>query len=116
MLCVFGSQTKTCERISKKMGDHFGKSANVQSVKVIDGDSLAHELEDLSILKENFDVIVVCTSSFGDGDPPDNYSKFLLALLVGATEGTKPLAGMQHAVLGEGSSVYQETFQNCPRL
>ena len=26
------------------------------------------------------------------------------------------MAGMQHAVLGEGSSVYEDTFQNCPRL
>ena len=38
------------------------------------------------------------------------------ALLQAANEGLKPLAGMQHAVLGEGSSVYAETFQNCPRL
>ena len=34
----------------------------------------------------------------------------------GAEDGSKPLAGMQHAVLGEGSSVYSETIQNCPRL
>ena len=61
-------------------------------------------------------VIVVCTSSFGDGDPPDNYGSFLLQLMQGAEDGSKPLAGMQHAVLGEGSSVYSETFQNCPRL
>ena len=49
-------------------------------------------------------------------DPPDNYGAFLLQLLMGAESGSKPLAGMQHAVLGEGSSVYRETFQNVPRL
>lgn len=41
---------------------------------------------------------------------------FLLKLLEASQTGEKPLAGMQHAVLGEGSSVYQATFQNCPRL
>ena len=70
----------------------------------------------LEQLKESYDVIVLCTSSFGDGDPPDNYNAFLLKLLTAAEDGSKPLAGLQHAVLGEGSSVYRETFQNCPRL
>ena len=61
-------------------------------------------------------MLVVITSSFGDGEPPDNYTNFLLKILQAAEDGSKPLEGMQHAVLGEGSSVYQETFQNCPRL
>ena len=116
VLVVFGSQTKTCERISKKMGEHFKSAGAVQSVEVVDGNSLAHELEDLESLKKSYDVMVICTSSFGDGDPPDNYGAFLLKIMTAAEEGNKPLAGMQHAVLGEGSSVYQETFQNCPRL
>lgn len=116
MLVVFGSQTKTCERLSKRMTEHFKTEGVVEKVDCIDGNSLAHELESLESLKESYDVIVLCTSSFGDGDPPDNYGAFLLTLLQEAEEGKKPLAGMQHAVLGEGSSVYAETFQNCPRL
>ena len=37
-------------------------------------------------------------------------------LLEGAESGARPLRGLVHGVLGEGSSVYQDTFQNCPRL
>lgn len=117
VLVVFGSQTGTCERIAKKMAKEWeGLSQAVASVTCMEGNSLAHELEELEQLKESYDAIVVCTSSFGDGDPPGNYNAFLCKLLQGAEAGSKPLMGMQHAVLGEGSSVYNETFQNCPRL
>tara|TARA_B110001452_G_scaffold228874_1_gene204509 strand:- start:356 stop:904 length:549 start_codon:yes stop_codon:yes gene_type:complete len=54
-------------------------------------------------------------AQFGEGDPPGNYGRFLAKLLKGAQNGSMPLKGMQHAVLGLGSSAY-ETFQNCPRL
>ena len=116
MVIVYGSQTGSCERIAKKMGQVWKQRGAVASVDVFEGNTLAHETEDLESLKESYDVIVCCTSSFGDGDPPDNYGDWLLKLLLGAQEGRKPLCGMQHAVLGEGSSVYRETFQNCPRL
>lgn len=116
VLVIVGSQTHTCERIAKKAAADWESIKTVASVKVTDGNSLAHELEDLSGLKDMCDAIVVITSSFGDGDPPDNYNAFLLKLLEGAESGSAPLAGLQHAVLGEGSSVYRETFQNCPRL
>merc|ERR1711924_320531 len=70
---------------------------------------------ELSQLSEKCDVIVISTSSFGEGDPPSNFNMFLLKLYRGAASGEKPLAGMQHAVIGYGASVY-ETFQNTPRL
>ena len=41
-------------------------------------------LEELSGLKDMCEVLVVVTSSFGEGDPPDNYSAFLLKLLAPA--------------------------------
>jgi len=116
VVCVFGSQTQTCQRLMMKMSDHFRQIKGVQCVDLFEGNALAHELEDLAGLKEAYDAIIVCTSSFGDGEPPDNYSQFLLKLLQAAEDGMKPLAGMQHTVLGEGSSIYRETFQNCPRL
>ena len=116
LLIIYGSQTRTCERLAIKMGEEFKKHDNVASCEVHEGNAYAHELEELASIKDNFDALIVCTSSFGDGDPPDNYAQFLLKILLGAEDGTRPLAGMQHAVLGEGSSVYQETFQNCPRL
>jgi len=116
LLVVSGSQTGTCTRISKKMADNWGSRGVLEKVDVFEGNELAHETEDLASLKENYDVLVVCTSSFGEGDPPENFNEFLLKIMQASTDGSKPLAGMQHAVLGEGSSVYRETFQNCPRL
>jgi len=116
MLVVYGSQTGTCKRIATKMAESWKQRDLVQDVQVVDGNSLAHEHEELTSLKEICDLIVVCTSSYGDGEPPENYGAFLAKLLVASEAGSKPLAGLQHAVLGEGASVYRETFQNCPRL
>lgn len=88
---------------------------------VTDGTQLTIELDDVASVAESFDVLVVVTSSYGDGEPPANFNTFLVRLLKSAEQiesgalSSKPLAGLQHAVLGEGSSDY-ETFQNCPRL
>lgn len=48
-------------------------------------------------------------------DPPANFNLLLLKLFRAAAAGEKPLAGLQHVVLGYGCSVYP-TFQNCPRM
>ena len=116
VLVVFGTQTGGSERIAKKMAETWKSKGAVQTVDVFAGNDLAHETEDLASIKESYDVIAVATSSFGEGDPPENFNEFLLKLMLAAEEGLKPLAGMHFAVLGEGSSVYTETFQNCPRL
>ncbi len=88
----------------------------MHEIVVSDGNSLAREAEDLAYIPETYDVLVVVTSSFGDGEPPDNFGQFVLKLMVVAERGGKPLRGLQHAVLGEGNSKYRNTFQNCPRL
>jgi len=116
MLVVYGSQTGSCKRLATKMAESWKQRGVVQACEVMEGNELAHETEDLASLKESYDVLVVCTSSYGDGEPPENYGEFLTKLLLAVEAGAKPLAGMHHAVLGEGSSVYRETFQNCPRL
>ena len=41
-------------------------------------------------------MVVIATSSFGEGDPPSNFAALLLALTKGAKAGDKPLAGLQH--------------------
>ena len=69
---------------------------------------------DFTSLKMKYEVIIVITSSYGEGDPPENFAPFFLELLHAAEMGS--LHGMQHAVFGQGSTVYQETFQNIPRL
>ena len=114
LLMVVGSESGTCTMVANAAAKEF--KAVCASVEVLEGNELAHELEELSDLKEKYDALVVVTSSFGEGDPPSNYGAFLAAVMSAAKEGAKPLAGLQHAVLGEGSSVYRDTFQNCPRL
>mmetsp|Transcript_8456 Transcript_8456/g.21738 ORF Transcript_8456/g.21738 Transcript_8456/m.21738 type:complete len:236 (+) Transcript_8456:80-787(+) len=115
VLVVYGSQTGNTEKVIKMLmrkwdvADAKFKVEGVQEGNEVD-------VEEVDSLPERYDVIVVATSSYGEGDPPDNYGKFLLKLIHGAQSGKRPMAGMQHAVLGEGSSVYEQTFQNCPRL
>lgn len=116
MIVVYGSMTGNTEKVMRKMMESWTKRDLVTTADMFDGNTIEHETEDLSALVTSYDVLIVATSSYGDGDPPDNYNKFLLQLLQAAQSATKPLKGMQHAVLGEGSSIYRETFQNCPRL
>ena len=116
LLVVYGSMTGNTEKQIKKMAKHWKKEGVISSYDLFDGNTLAHETEDLATLVSSYDALVVGTSSFGEGDPPDNYNNFLLSLMTAAADKSLPLKGMQHAVLGEGSSVYADTFQNCPRL
>lgn len=64
---------------------------------------------------QSCDVLLVCTSSYGNGDPPSNMRDFLKVLGHEASMKSDGLTGVQHAVLGFGSSTYT-TFQNVPRL
>jgi len=125
---VYGSETGNVRRgihacvkqwTAKK---EHGKSYTILPSYVVTGNETAAEFDaSLAVLRLNFDVIIVATSSFGEGDPPANFSKFLLMLLRAKIAHEKkpshalPLAGMQHAVIGYGQSVYP-TFQSCPRF
>merc|ERR1712157_487504 len=60
------------------------------------------------------------TSSYGDGEAPSGFGKFLYHIYTAAADAKKNtdaavLSGMEHSVLGFGSTVYY-TFQNVPRL
>jgi sulfite reductase alpha subunit-like flavoprotein len=111
VLIVYGSETGTAKTAITRIANSLGKDSNVEIVDTKEGNGVGP----LDTLKEKYDVILVSTSSFGEGDPPGNYGNFLAKLLKATMAGEKPLAGMQHAVLGFGSSCY-DTFQNCPRL
>ena len=99
----------------KKLAKKWSASKSANKFKICDtlsGDTAADRF---GTIKDDYDMVVVSTSSFGEGDAPNGYGKFLYELQQGAKNGTKPLAGVLHAVLGYGSSEF-ETFQNCPRL
>merc|ERR1719384_1048626 len=71
--------------------------------------------EEFDKIGANYNVLLVLTSSYGDGDPPSGFGKFLYKLYEAAKSKTKPLSGIEHSVLGFGSTTYY-TFQNVPRL
>jgi sulfite reductase alpha subunit-like flavoprotein len=129
VLVVYGSESGTCKRIANTLAkDWASRSGDAFEIAhVCDGASVLGQMSvmeddnnvihyDLTSLRSKFDVLLIITSSYGEGDPPDNFGPFFLELLAKAESGARPLAGMQHAVLGQGSTVYQETFQNMPRL
>jgi sulfite reductase alpha subunit-like flavoprotein len=111
VLAIFGSESGTAKAAIKGLATSLGKDGDVQIVDIKEGNSVGA----LETLKEKYDFLLIATSSFGEGDPPDNYAGFLAKLLKGAKGAEYPLTGMQHAVLGLGSSCY-DTFQNVPRL
>ena len=111
---VYGSEGGTCEMIAKSYAKTFAPAC--ESIETLTGLTLANRMPDLKKVAASFDVLVICTSSYGSGDPPANFEKFLDQLRRAVADESTPLAGLQHAVLGEGDSVYTDTFQNNPRL
>mmetsp|Transcript_13593 Transcript_13593/g.40496 ORF Transcript_13593/g.40496 Transcript_13593/m.40496 type:complete len:224 (+) Transcript_13593:354-1025(+) len=111
---VYGSESGNAERqirgICKKWEQAGG---GFEIGAIVEGAAAA--AEGLEALAEKYDVLAVCTSSNGEGDPPHNFHPFLKALYEARAAGGKPLASMKHAVLGFGCSHF-DTFQNCPRL
>jgi len=115
VLAVYGSETNQTYIAMKDMVDNWKNEPN-QKFDVIDflqGDDAAEKFSDIN--STNYDIIIVGVSSYGEGDSPGGYGKFLYQLQEAAKSDEKPLDGLQHAVLGFGSTIY-ETYQNCPRL
>mmetsp|Transcript_22559 Transcript_22559/g.70719 ORF Transcript_22559/g.70719 Transcript_22559/m.70719 type:complete len:225 (+) Transcript_22559:215-889(+) len=112
---IYGSESGTSERgirgIVKKWQEKNGSKFVVGGI--MEGCAAAEV--GLAALAETYDMLVVATSSNGEGDPPYNFHAFLKALYAAQDEGGEPLKGVGHAVLGFGCSHF-DTFQNCPRL
>mmetsp|Transcript_37033 Transcript_37033/g.86421 ORF Transcript_37033/g.86421 Transcript_37033/m.86421 type:complete len:222 (-) Transcript_37033:38-703(-) len=113
IIVVWGSETNQTKNEISNIADKWNTDGNVKAVKILEGDKAAEEFDRIN--SSNYDVIIVATSSYGFGDAPSGYGKFLYQLYESSKNGEMPFKGMQHAVLGMGSTVY-ETFQNCPRL
>ena len=114
VLLVWGSETNNTQGFANKIADEWKvKHSDVLKIfDVVQGNDMADRWNEVS--PENYDFLLVATSSYGDGEPPSGFGKFLYRLQEAAKSGAKPLKGLQHAVLGIGSTCY-ETFQNCPR-
>ena len=111
VLVVYGTESGNAKRGIEKMAKKW-QAAGVEIDTIIEGNAAVSKFDTMA---SEYDVLIVSTSSYGEGDPPSNFNLFLLELYRRQAAGTNPLAGMQHAVLGYGASVY-ETFQNTPRL
>jgi len=113
VLIVWGSETNCTKNVITEIADGWKADGKIKVVKVIEGDAISGEFDQIN--SSNYDALIVATSSYGDGDPPAGFGKFLYKLYEASKDGEEPFAGMQHAVLGLGSTTY-ETYQNVPRL
>uniref|UniRef100_A0A7S0GLY9 Flavodoxin-like domain-containing protein n=1 Tax=Proboscia inermis TaxID=420281 RepID=A0A7S0GLY9_9STRA len=114
-LVVYGSETNQSKNILKEIVDNWQGSDALKfaSFELLQGDDAAAKFDDINA--SNYEFILVGTSSYGEGEAPSGFGKFLYKLQEAAVDEEKPLKGLQHAVIGFGSTFY-ETFQNCPRL
>jgi sulfite reductase (NADPH) flavoprotein alpha-component len=97
---LFGSQTGTCETLCKKAAKQL-KAANC-APKVVDmGD---FSLDDLKATEH----VLIITSTYGEGEPPDNALSFHSALM---GESAPDLSGLNFSVLGLGDSSYPDFCQ-----
>lgn len=125
VLCIFGSESgnakRGIDRWVKKWQAHEGCHFQIGDImsgneveKKLGGDGNA-SAKNLEWIAQNYDVLLVCTSSYGDGDPPSNMRQLTKVLQHEASMKSDALKGIHHAVLGFGSTTYT-TFQNVPRL
>lgn len=113
-LLVWGSETNNTQSFANKIADELREKHgdDLKVLDVLEGDAVADKWDEIN--SKNYDFLLVATSSYGEGEPPSGFGKFQYRLQEAAKDGSMPLKGMQHAVLGIGSTSY-ETFQNCPR-
>ncbi len=97
---LFGSQTGTAETLCKKVAKQL-KAANCEP-KVLDLADVTPE--DLKAVEH----LLVVTSTYGEGEPPDNALSFHKALMA---DGAPTLAGVNFSVLGLGDSSYPDYCQ-----
>lgn len=97
---IFGSQTGTAESLAKRMAKEAGKRGFAPTV-------LDMSQTDIPRLAGEKHVLVI-TSTYGDGEPPDNAKALWTAL--GKAEGT-PFTSMRFSVCGLGDTNYVQFCQ-----
>lgn len=114
VLAVYGSETnQTYSEMKALVSEWEAKAEKKMVTELIEGNKAADKFDEIN--SKNYDLIVIGTSSYGDGDAPTGFGKFLYQCYEAAKNPDKPLKGLQHCVLGCGSTVYY-TFQNVPRI
>jgi len=116
VLVVYGSETNQTRNALQEVVTGWKESKAELDFSVLDflmGDDAAEKFSDIN--SSNYDFLIIATSSYGEGDPPSGFGKFFYQLQEASKSKDQPLKGLQHSILGFGSTVY-ETFQNIPRL
>jgi len=111
VLVVYGTETGGSRSNVDKFTKQWKADGKGYDITVMTGNEAAGIFDD-KINKENYEVLLICTSSFNDGDPPTGFGKFVYKL---NNAEASHMDGIQHSVCGLGSSNYI-TFQNIPRL
>ena len=93
ILAVYGTEMGSTKQEAKKIVESWTKEQ--LKVNMLEGNE-ASELFDL--IPKDYDVLVVMTSSYGDGDAPSGYGKFLYKLYEAAKSGMQPLKGIEQTV------------------
>ncbi|MGR4000689.1 MAG: flavodoxin domain-containing protein [Alphaproteobacteria bacterium] len=99
-LILVGTMTGNAEIVAEEVGDAL-RSASHEVSCVDMGEASPLDLEDRSL------VVLICTSTYGDGEVPDNAVDFYDSLEGGSLD----LEGLRYGVIALGDSVY-ETFTN----
>ena len=125
VLVVYGSESGNAKRGIMRWISKWKARGDLQFeiTDILSGNELVAQCggqgtaqaKNLEWVAQRCDVLLVATSSYGDGDPPSNMRDMTGFLMHEASMNSDALTGVQHAVLGFGSSTYT-TFQNVPRL
>jgi MioC protein len=100
---LVGTMTGTAELVADEISEVFANRGSETEVLLMDG-------LDAAVFRAGV-AYVVCTSTYGQGDVPDNARQLFESL-----ERNRPrLAGIRYGVFALGDTTYAETFCNAGR-
>jgi len=99
---LVGTMTGTAEAVAKDIEQMLAKAGHRTEIVLMDG-------RDASVFERNgsgCDAFLICTSTYGSGDVPDNAQKVFASL----EEKRPDLRGIVYGVIALGDQTYGKTF------